>query len=431
MKSRKINARRKSNLASVKETKKDKKMSKKKLLITIVCIFLAVVLIFGATLGIILGIRNAKALVRLKSVRISEGEAYFLLAKYKRDFLIKHHSYGSDEFWEKQYDEKRTYADLLREESERYLREIAIRCYLFDTLFDFEGIDEIEAKRAVIEILNYRSEGSIEKFDSTAAAYGFTYEDFSSAAILLYKAEAVQSRVFGSDGSGVLSSEFKSDCDEYFENYSHVKLLFIRTEDKFELDENGNRVVDEETGYDKLVELSEAEKAERAATVSEIRAKIEAKKNNTAGVKMSREHFDYLLSAVGEGDPSRNTTGYYFSPYSDFSADFVTNPDGTTSEDRLAIVKEAITMQSGSFSECAFDGGVCFIYKYENTAGAYTDTEDACFSDFASLAATAAFSKMVSELYEDVKIKERYYEIDLVALPGDNPFVPRFSFPTT
>ena len=83
--------------------KKEKKADRKKVLLIIVCVFVASVVIFGATLGIVLGVRNAKATVRFNGVRISEGEAYFLLTKYKRDFIIEYGGHDSESFFNSKY----------------------------------------------------------------------------------------------------------------------------------------------------------------------------------------------------------------------------------------------------------------------------------------------------------------------------------------
>lgn len=406
--------------------KEEKKRDRKKILLIIICIFVSLVMVFGATLGIILGVKNARAAVRFNGVRISEGEAYFLLTKYKRDFIIEYGGHDSEIFFNQKYDESRTYADLLKEEGVKYLKDVAVKNYLFDSIdgIDMSGLDEIAVKRAVKEVLDYRdSNGSEEKFDEIAEKYGFDFDDFSSAALMLYKAEVVQSRIFGSDGS--LISNYASDCQSYFDsNYSHVKLLFIRTEDKFELDDNGNRVKDED-GNDKKIPLTDTEKAERAALISDIEAKISAYENKGDGVQMTPVHFSALLSEYGEGDPERNDNGYYFSAYSSFSNEFIKNPDETTNENRLEIAKCILTMDKG-YEKREFDGGVCFIYKYDNVAGAYANASDECFSDFYSLCSSYTFRNTVSEFYEDVKIKDYVYGIDLLSLPGDNPFVPKF-----
>lgn len=426
MKRPKTNSRRKNKVSSEKAIKENKKISRNKVLLIIICIFVSVVILFGATLGIVLGVRNSRADVRFNGVRISEGETSFLLSKYKRDFLIKHHGYDSDTFWSSKYDSEHTYAELLREESERYLREIAIMNYLFDTVdgIEFSGLDEIAVRRAVKEVLDYRdSYGSEEKFNEIAEKYGFDFEDFSSAVVLLYKASVLQARIFGSDGSGV--KNYTADCQSYLDgNYSHVKLLFIRTEDKFELDSQGNRVKDE-NGQDKKIPLSDSEKAQRAALIQDIEDKISAYEGKSDGVQMTPVHFKALLTEHGEGDPSRNDNGYYFSLYSSFSNEFTKNPDGSTNEKRLEIVKCALTMENG-YAKRDFDGGVCFIYKYENTSGAYADTSDACFSDFYSLCADATFNATVAEFLGEVKIKDRVFSRDLTEMPADNPFVPKF-----
>ena len=412
------------------ETKKDIKTNEsskiKRTLLIIVCIFTSVVIIFGAVLGIVLGVKNSKAMVRIEGVRISEGEASFLITKYKRDFLIAYSAQDTDEFWNKAAEDGRTYAELFEERCELYIKDIAVKNYLFDTVdgIKLDNFDKMAIEKTIREVLEFRgSEGSEKKFNEIAEKYGFDYDDFSSAVTLLYKAEFIEERIFGQDGSAI--SAYSSDCQDYFDkNYSHVKLLLISYDTKFVLDENGNRV--KENGDYKTAALTDEEKADRQRRIDEIEAKIDAYENKTGPIQMNSTHFDLLIEELGAIDPTRDNTEYYFSPYSKFSnVYFVKNSDETVNENNLEIAKNAIVMDKG-YKRLDLEGGVCFIYKYENKEGAYANTSDVCFSDFYSLCAASVFDGMVKDFYGEVEIKDQFYGIDLIALPGDNPFVPKF-----
>ena len=37
---------------------------------------------------------------------------------------------------------------------------------------------------------------------------------------------------------------YPDECDRYLNEYSRVKLLFIRTKDTYAIDENGNRIIE-------------------------------------------------------------------------------------------------------------------------------------------------------------------------------------------
>jgi hypothetical protein len=116
-----------------------------------------------------------------------------------------------------------------------------------------------ETKELVLALYNL-----VKEFNEIYAEHGFDFDDFKDAAELLYKEKAVKARIYGENGENMQS--FPESCDEYFENYSHVKLLFIRTEDKFELDSKGNRVVDE-NGEDILVTIEDDDEFDKIADI--------------------------------------------------------------------------------------------------------------------------------------------------------------------
>ena len=410
-----------------KSQKTKNKISKNKIVLTIVCVFIALVLIFGVTFGIILCVRNAKTVVSYAGVRLEEGEVNFLKACYKYSFIVNYAEDGAKDtlaFWNSKHDENRTYGELLREGAEEYIKETVVKVYLFDRFCSLSTLDEDSVNLAIKDVLRYRADGSEEKFNETYSDFGFDFDDFSNMCYVLYKAAVVGDLIYGANGENMQS--LTAECNKYFENYSHVKLLFIRTENDFVLDSNGNRIIDRETGEEVLVDFTDSEKARVQALLSEIRASIKAFEDKTDDLRMTPEYFNRLLSEHGSDDSDKESSGYYFSAYSSYTQAFVSDDDGVN-EQRLEIVKRALSMKEGSYAELPYSGGVCFIYKYGNTAGAYTDTSaDGFFSDFYYLAAEQTFMDFVTELLSEVKIKDKYSNIDVVSMPSENMFIPRF-----
>lgn len=402
-------------------------MSRNKIVLIIICIFVISVLILGITLGIILGVRNRNAALSYEGVRIGVGECAFLASVCKSEFLNAYAAEGAEDtssFWNSKHEGGDTYAALLRTGTENYIKEILIKNYLFERFCTLDDMDEISVKRAVKEILEFRAGGSEEKFNEIYKDYGFDFEDLRSASYLLYKAGCVADRIYGEGGANMQS--FTEECDEFFEGYSHVKLLFIRTENKFLLDEDGNRVINE-NGEDTLVALTSDEMAQRQQLISEIRESIQAYEDKTDGLRMTPEYFNLLLTEHGEGDPNRNSDGYYFSEASSFTLDFISNEDGTVDSDRSAIVKSSLSMEENGYAELSYSGGVCFIYKYANKDRAYTDTDEGgFFSDFYSLASEAAFSDALEELIPMVKVNDKFSRIDPISVPYREIFTPKF-----
>ena len=413
-----------------KENAKEK-MSKNKILLIIVCIFVSVVLIFGATFGIIIGVRNIKTFISYGSVRIDEGEARFLAAYYKLLFMsnykISKESKDNAEFWASEYENGVTYGEILASEVETYIKDLLVKNYLFDRFSEMSFEDELNVREAAREVLSYRADGSEEKFNEIYAQLGFTYDDFVSAAELIYKADSVFERIYGSDGANVKT--MTEICSSFYtEHYSAVKLLFIRTETDY-VYEDGKRVTDE-NGNDLLEELSESEKQKRAALIEEIRTLIKAYEDKSGDVRMTPEEFTNYISKHGDGGENK-TAGFYFSALgSAFTDEFRTNEDGSVNEQRNAIVDSAISMNALSYKELTYSGGVCFIYKYPTSSGStapYTDTSaGGCFADFYRLAAEDNYSETISELRADAKVKDKFYKIEISALPIKNMFMPSF-----
>ena len=400
-----------------KKTKE--KPSRKKVLLTIICIFLALVIIFGITFGIILWVKNAKAVVSYKGTRLTEGECKYLASSYKYRFLselVGKGAYDDPDFWNSKYDQDATYGDLLKEKTEAYIRNVTVAAYIFDSYCKLEKSDKTNIARAVREVLDYKADGSEDKFDSLSEQYGFTFKDFESVTELLYKAQFVMARIYGVDGSNMQS--YTAECNEYFDTYSHVKLLFIRTEDKFSLDADGNRERDE-NNEDIKIPLTPSEVIEREALIGDIVDAIDAYENG-GDLGMTSSHFNALLSEHDEGDPYMRNTGYYFSAESEYSREF--------SEEYPEIVAKALEMEIESYERLDLSGGVvCFIYKYANIPFAYTDTsEGGCFEDFYALAAEHSFYDAVNELVGDVKIKDSFFDIDFAGTPYNYELIPRF-----
>lgn len=401
-----------------KTKESENKSSRKKILLIIVCIFLSIVLAFGITLGIIIGVKNANALFSYEGTTLDEGEAMFFASYYKYRFIAEYASVGAEDassFWSSKYDEDTTYGELLERKTDQYLRNVTVANYLFNKFATLTDEDERKIKVAIKEVLDYKADGSEEKFNSLAGEYGFDYDSFCDAAEILYKTVYVKDAIYGEDGRNMLS--FSEECNEYFDTYSRVKLLFIRTENKFLLDANGNRVIGED-GNDTLISLTDSEKARRAEVISEIREAIKAHEEDGDN-QMSPTYFNLLLSEHDEGDAAMRSGGYYFSAKSAYTKEF--------SEEFSNIVEKSLSMKKESYAEVSFDGGVCFIYRCENEAGAYLDnTEGGCFADFMPLAASASFDKAVSEIAPEVKVSDRFSDIDLTELPYNYIFIPRF-----
>lgn len=400
--------------------KNNKGFKNNRFLTTFICIFLALVLILAATLGILSSAKKSKAVALYKGQTMDAKVASFFASYYKYTYMSMLSRSGvewvedSPGFWNSESSGGGKYIDLLSRGTEEYIKQVLVGNYLYDRYGRLTKGDKDRISKAVDELVEYRADGSRKRFDELTLEYGFDYSSFRDAVTMLYKASTAQKMIYGSDGSNI--AQFPELAAEYLSEYSHVKLLFIRTKDKF-VYENGQRVMGEDGNY-LLEALTPDEIADREQTISEMRSGISAT-GSGVGIEMNAEMFDYYLGKYDEGDEEMRADGYYFSKRSSFTAEFSTVFKN--------IVDRSYEMPINSFSEITLDFGVCFIYKCEPTEGAYASgLSKACFSDFYSDASNFLFEKSITELSVEVDVREKFSEIDLVALPYNYAYLPNF-----
>ena len=407
-------------MKSNKLQKNQQKSKNNKFLITFVCIFMSVVLIFGATLGIISAVKKSKSIVWYKGQTMDVETASFFASYYKYVYMSALSKSGvsgvedSPGFWNSDAGNGKKYKDLLLEGAQEYIKQIVVVNYLYDRYTRLTAGEKERISAAVDDIITYKANGDRKEFNTLVKEFGFSYSSFRKGAEMLYKASTAKGLIYGENGENV--AKFTDLAEEYLAEYSHVKLLFIRTSDKF-VYENGQRVVGKDGNY-LLEALTSEEIADRQKTISEVRASISAI-GSGVGVEMNGEMFDYYLKNHDEGDEDMRGDGYYFSKRSSYTSEF-----STVFAD---IVNKSYEMQVGTFSEVAVDFGVCFIYKTEPTEGAYSlSASNPCFEDFYSDAASFLFEKNITQLSAEVALDEKFLEIDLTTLPYNYAYLPNF-----
>ena len=357
---------------------------KNRLFIIIICSILAALLIFGAVMGIILAVREATAAVSYNGVTFNEGVTAYLASTFKA-------GYNGDD---------------LAGDTEKYLRAMAVAVYLYDRNSALSSSDKEWIQTNVGEILDYRAENSVKIFNELASGMGFTYDDFKAATEIIYKAVNSKVAIYGEGGKNLASESGIGSLNDYFKEYSHVKILFVRTEDKFVLDEAGNRVRGED-GNDKTVKLTDTERAAVAADIAAINAAI-------ADGTMTPEIFTEYYKSYND-DAANASGGYYFAANSEFTVEY--------SEAYPALIDKVLSMSVGEFGSSVDGETVCFIYKYENTALDYANSARShFFGDFYSDAADYLYNKALEELSGGVNLKDRFYAIDLDGLKRNSLF---------
>jgi hypothetical protein len=335
---------------------KEKNMSLKKntgerrsFIFPIIISLISVALIFGAILGTVTAAKEARAVISYEGVRINEGELNYLLSSYKYDFLSELNRRGvvwvedTPEFFERvDADSGKTYGELLSVGAEEYVRAIAVGAYLFDRYSSLTDEDKREIRRAVEEKTSFVAGGDSSRFDLLGEKYGFDTDDAVGALTMIWKARVARSLIYGEDGSVLTLAAYSEQREDFLNEYSHVRLLFVSTKHKYVLGDDGKYVE---------VDLDPDGQAEAVADIENIRGLIEGYKTNS-GSQMSPVAFKnyeskYLFI------PDYIDGGYYFYSESQYSLDF--------NEKYPGVVKTALDLEVGEYGEVEWEEGICFI----------------------------------------------------------------------
>ena len=382
---------------------------KNRALVIFISIFLAIVLIFGCVLGLITALKGAKAVVRYDGVVADAECVSYLAAYYKMQHIRSLRLMGIDArdteaFWASESETGETYGELLRESFREYVSMLVAANSIYLSYSSYTADDKLTVSQTAEEILKYKANGSVATFNEKCEKYGFNYNDFCNAAALLYKSQRAEEIIYGADGKNLAG--YPEECEKYFDTYSHVSLIFVRDEKLLERDADGNILYDE-LGNACLRDMTDEERAERENTVATLDAAIEAKRLGGDG-QITPEMFEIFLAKT-DGDVSMNETGYYFHASSETTAEFASEfPE---------VVERALSMSKYEYAKVECSIGVCYIYKYDNVADAYSDTENPFFSDFYADAADYLYLQTLRAFAGEVAFTDGFDEIDVVAIP--------------
>lgn len=344
-----------------------------------VCISLSVILFFGAVLVTVTLINRSRYVVSFEGYGITDEVAVCLASEYKYRYIVtnglaKVESFSdTPAFWERVVPgDTKTYGDYLKEGFEQYLKEVVIAGALFSIYSSYTAKDKERVNDAIEAVMSMRGiDGIKANFNKATEVYGFDYDAFCDTAKLKYMAASARSILFGE-----LLAE---DCEEYLATYTHVKLLFI----------NNAQLTHGEGTVKEDIEALDA--AITDGTVSPQMFDNLMKYNSVKG-----------LSEVGE---------YYLHESAETTAKLC---DEGFSE----VVLASLELNEGEFATADYPDGKCYIYKYAPTAGAYANSAlEIFFTDFAIDASRFLFGELLSELSDEVRIKDEAALIDIVNIP--------------
>lgn len=409
--------RKKKKIVKVEEPK-----PRRKFLIIFVCIFVAFVVVLGVVLGIISSMKKAKATASFRGVIMDDEVTSFFVSYSKNIFMEE--LVGEEDtpgFWNSDSGNGKTYGELLRERTKSDVARILVANYLFDKYRELTDDERKLISQVTEDVLVYKCGGSEGKFNDAVAEFGFSYSSFKEACEMLYKAQQAQSIFCGVNGENMKNQT--ELVNESLSEYSHVKLLILRKETTFVLDENGNRVI--EGGDYKKRNLTDEEKTERELLISKIDAEIAALKLGHDGA-MHPDLFDYYLSKYDEGDSDMHSLGYYFHKDSGYSRFFEQKISGITEKIYEMSIGEYRKVEVNLTTDSA--PATCYIYKYEtDVKDIENDALEIFFSDFYTNLAHEFYEQTLNEYIALVEYKDSFNQIDAIQIPYNYDFIPSFN----
>ena len=389
--------------------KQEEKNKNNRPLLIFICVFVSIVVALGGALGATLAVKNARAVVKYGNATMDDCVVKYFASYYKmlymRDLRMNGvKAYDTDDFWSSENEEGISYGELYRRGLEDYLRTLVASAGVFLEYSSYKPEDKLRVSRVADDILAAKAKGSVAEFNSLTEKYGFNYSDFCDAIALLYKAEQAITAIYGQGGLNL--KNFPGECKKYLDTYSHISLIFVRTEQTFELDAEGNKIFDESNNA-VMRDLTEEEKLERQKIIDTLTAAIEAKKNG-GDLQITPEMFEIYLEK-SDGDPDMYQKGYYFHK----------NAEATTKSAEIfpEVVERALSMEKYEYAKVDCSIGVCFIYKYDVVDGAYDDADNSFFSDFYSDASGYLYNQVLETLKPDVRLSPSFSEIDTLPIP--------------
>ena len=301
-------------------------------------------------------------------VEINANEYCYWMSRYKAMFLYSYFgtTTDNDQIWSSEFAEGVTVGDFLETVALSNIMSNAICLKLFD---DYGLKLTTEQQNSIDDNINTKIQavGSKSALNTQLSAYGVNVDMLRDIYESETKISTLQDYLYGENGTDKATTE---EIDAYYEeNYYRCKHILIRTDVKYELDENGDPIVDEESGSYKTVELTDEEIEEQKALAEDLELRVAA-----------GEDFDALVVQYSEDTGMQHfADGYYINSACTF----------LPSE----VVSAVISMNVGDIKTVESDYGIHIIKRYELIDGAYNDAEYAAYM-FGDLEATVNSIKL-------------------------------------
>lgn len=342
----------------------------------LVAALLTVIMLFG-----LIGCGQSSATaISFGDVKISANMFCYWMSRYKAMFLYSYFGTTTDnaQLWTSELASGVTIGEFLESVAVSNIMSNAVCLGLFD---DYGLKLTNEQQNQVDQYINslVSSAGSKSALNSALSAYGVNADILKDIYLAEAKISALQEYLYGENG---IEKATEAEIDEYYKaNYYRCKHILVRTDVKYELDENGDPIVDAESGSYKTVALTDEEKEAQLALAEDLEKRIAA-----------GEDYDALVAQYSEDTGMLQfQDGYYITSSSTF----------LPSE----IITAVMAMNPGDIKTVESSYGVSIVKRYELIDGAYNDENYAAYM-FGDLAATVNSVKLqeLIAMYADLVV---------------------------
>lgn len=314
-------------------------------------------------------------------VDITANMYSYWMCKYKAMYLYSMFGTTTDnaQYWSAQMTDTITVGDYLGAMAASQIMQNAILLGLFDEYqltVSNEKLREID--NAISEKITQA--GSKSALNSALSPYGINSTMLKDIYIAEAKISAVQDYLYGENG---IEAATDTEIEDYFtSNYYRCKHILIRTDVKYEYDENGEPLVNDEGTAYKTITLTDEEKEAQKALAADLEKRVAA-----------GEDFDELVLEYSEDTGMQHfEDGYYITSACTFLPTEITS----------AVMKLA----PGETKTVETSYGISIVRRYELIDGAYNTEpyKSELIGDIAATVNAVKLQTLVSGYAESVVI---------------------------
>ncbi len=342
----------------------------------------AVIAVLAIALILVLTLCGEKGPVAMEydGVTVSEEEYLYWMSHYKAIFMENYPDISdTDEFWASTVSGGLTAEDYFAGITRENIKKNIAAAWLFDYMgLRFTSAMKKEVKDGIEDMKSYLCDGDEAEFEKLLSEHGITEDALYDAYVMDAKVSYLYNYLYGEGGAINIADSDKLIYTN--ENYVNITHIYVNNNFKYvtvEDEELGTLTHDPVTGEAYTEELTEAEKAEKNATVEKIDKAIEA-----------GEDFMSVYEKYSEDKLYKN--GYFLTEDSTFIAE---------------VVEAAFKLEEGETVRLETKYGVHYIKRNKIEGTPWDDKENSdFFYEFDTKLADYVFTVMISETAEKVTV---------------------------